>query len=408
MKHLLRLLIPASLILLFCLPLMAQDENKDYPNFQLLSDAEQAAYDSAPQKILSDARAAFKAAKYDRAIALCNYHYIYYGDKVSEIPGGSNELKSKNDLDAKAKRCYDLSREMNDLIKSGNLARAKEKAKELFKLNNQDERALAVLMQTDPQKPDTVFVTVPQPQKPDTVFVTVPQPQPQPQPQKLDTVFVTVPVPSPQSEYPATVVAPEPQPHKTDTAVLSAPVETNEPESTESYSFPILPQEPVALERPTPKEEYKPRTTFVVKAGAGRLNTQIISPQVGLGLYDLGGSRVGLEADAYKCVGESMLGVDAGLVFRVAKPVYLKAGAGCFKYTDAESSDSTQGMCGMAGLVFRIGKHFCVDAGLKFFPEIKVHSKTTSSLGSVNYSFYISRTALPAGVAPVICIGWAF
>lgn len=383
MKQLFRLLTSAALLLMaVCRPAAAQSGGK-YPNFELLTEAEQAAYDKAPAKILPDAKAAFDAAKYDRAIALCNYHYIYYGDKVGEMPGGANELNTKNELDANAKRCYDLTQEMKVLLNKGDLSGAKKKAGELLQINNRDKQALAVLMKEASQRPDTVFVTAPQPQhqpqKPDTVFVTVPQPQ------KPDTVYVTVP-------------APEPQPQPKDTVVVAAPVEVNEPDSAEAVSVPAQPQQPEAPSKPA-KEEYKPRTTFVVKAGAGMLDnstTHTFAPQLGLGLYDLGGSRIGFEADAYKCIGNNLFGIDAGLVIRAAKSVYIKAGAGFLSVTEATS---TQGLCGMAGLTLRFGKHFLVDAGVRIYPEVKVYS---------DVSALTIDTVVCRPVAPVISFGIAF
>lgn len=362
-----------------CRPAAAQSGGK-YPNFELLTEAEQAAYDKAPAKILPDARAAFDAAKYDRAVALCNYHYIYYGDKVGEMPGGASELNTKNELDANAKRCYDLTQEMNVLLNKGDLSEAKKKAGELLQINNRDKQALAVLMKEASQRPDTVFVTAPQPQpqhqKPDTVFVTVPQPQ------KPDTVFVTV-------------QAPEPQPQPKDTVVVAVPVEANEPESAEVVSVPVQPQQPAASAKPA-KDNYKLGTAFVVKAGAGLIDGHTFAPQLGLGLYDLGDSRIGFEADAYKCIGNNLFGIDAGLVVRAAKSVYIKAGAGFLCVTEATS---TQGLCGMAGLTLRFGKHFLVDAGVRIYPEVKVYS----DVSALTIDTVVSRP-----VAPVISLGVAF
>lgn len=380
MKQLFRLLTSAALLLMaVCRPAAAQSGGK-YPNFELLTEAEQAAYDKAPAKILPDAKAAFDAAKYDRAIALCNYHYIYYGDKVSEMPGGSNELKEKNELDANAKRCYDLTQEMNVLLNKGDLSGAKKKAGELLQINNRDKQALAVLMKEASQRPDTVFVTAPQPQpqpqKPDTVFVTVPQPQ------KPDTVFVTVP-------------APEPQPQPKDTVVVAVPVEANEPESAEVVSVPVQPQQPAASAKPA-KDNYKPGTAFVVKAGAGLIDGHTVAPQIGFGLYDLGGSRIGFDLDAYKCLGNNLFGIDAGLVIRAAKSVYVKAGVGFLNVTEATS---TQGLCGMTGITFRFGKNFLIDAGVRIYPEVKVYS---------DVSALTIDTVVSSPVAPVISMGIAF
>lgn len=456
MKQLFRLLIPVALLIMaICRPVAAQSSGK-YPNFELLSEAEQAVYDRIPTRILPDARAAFSAAKYDRAIALCNYHYIYYGDKVSEIPGGANELKDKNELDAAAKRCYDLTQEMNALLKKGDVSAAKDKAGALFKLNNQDERALQVLMQKETHKPDTVVVPV-QPAKkpvagislksknlnmeagrmnalvatispsdatdqsvrwkssddlvakvdengvvtavgPGTVTITVTTNDGG----KVDVCVITVVV----AEVPQTPQVPPTPPTPSEPAPQPQELE---PQTFEQQpAEPSVPEiEPVAPEKPA-KVEYKPRTTFVVKAGAGLLNTKIIAPQVSLGLYDLGGSIFGLEADGYKCIGENMLGFDAGLVLRLAKVMYIKAGAGYFKYTDADTSDSTQGMCGMAGLNFRLGRHFCIEAGVRYYPEVKVVGIETVRTAGSSYTFYTTRTALPASAAPFVGIGLAF
>ena len=129
------------LILLFVtagIPAVAQDAVR-YPDWHDLTTNERADYNTNPAKILPDARAAFQKGEYGRTLMLCSMHWVVYGD----ADAGARE---RNDLDAKSKRCYDLSREMTDFISS-----AKNRAQQMLERNPDDSVALKVLAIPEPQ-----------------------------------------------------------------------------------------------------------------------------------------------------------------------------------------------------------------------------------------------------------------
>jgi hypothetical protein len=167
-----------------------------------------------------------------------------------------------------------------------------------------------------------------------------------------------------------------------------------------------------------PVQTQEPRTRFVLKAGATVLDlkqfAKTISPGGSLGLYDIGGSRIGLEAGGYFCPGlsassASLFGLDASLVIRLSDSVYPKAGVGFFSCSSTDGSGSqTKGLCGGLGLNFLLGGHFCLEIGAKFYPVVKLSGTETYSTAGVTYAFPTVREVLPGGIAPMVSIGYAF
>ena len=140
-----------------------------------------------------------------------------------------------------------------------------------------------------------------------------------------------------------------------------------------------------------------------------------------LGVYDIGGSRMGLEAGAYYCPvgflakafdglnkGVSPYGIDASLVLRVAKGVYPKVGAGYYSYKEyPKESPNVNGLCGILGLSFLLGKHLCLEIGSRYYPNTRILNPKMVSAGAVHYIYPTAETIFK-GFSPMIGIGVAF
>ena len=129
-----------------------------YPTFRDLTPEERQHYNERPAEILPDAEAAFEKGDYARAIMLCSLHGNHYGDDT-------RKLSERTQLDAKAKKCYDLLQEMNELYSQGSYAEAKQKARALLYINAQDQTALEIWNSTIKVTrvevaPDTVSLVV--------------------------------------------------------------------------------------------------------------------------------------------------------------------------------------------------------------------------------------------------------
>ena len=150
------------LILLFVtvgIPAVAQDAVR-YPDWHDLSANERVDYNTNPAKILPDARAAFQKGEYGRTLMLCSMHWVVYGDATADA-------RERDELDAKSKRCYDLSREMTDFISSSNIAEAKSRAHQILEHNPDAAAVRKVLEILEPQPPQASQPSQPsQPQAP--------------------------------------------------------------------------------------------------------------------------------------------------------------------------------------------------------------------------------------------------
>ena len=324
-------------------------------------------YSTHETEIIPDARSAFQKGDYDRAIELCNWHYILVGSQDAAP------------LRSQAERCSRLSKEMTDLFDAGKLEEAKEAANTLLSINANDSSAKKLLAEIEKQllpiPSDSLVVDMPTSQ--DSVLDVTSEPEEMP----IEEPF--------QETVPITIVEEkdEPTPSITNT---SSPIQ----------------------------KSFMPKTMFVVKAGASVLTLQQIAQSVApggsLGLYNLGGSRVGLEAGGYLSPNlmssGSLFGIDASLVFRAAKSVYPKLGVGYFSYSDNSDSDSaTHGLCAGGGLTFLIGSHFCLELSAKYYPEIRIQGvETVSTTPGASYEFPLIKQILPGGIAPFVSIGWAF
>ena len=315
----------------------------------------QSYYNTHESEILPDATIAFQSGKYERTVELCKWHYIIVGDNAADS------------LREKAERCAQLRKEMEEDFDAGKKKDAGDKARMLLSLNPKDPNAKQLL--EDLEKPEA-------PVPVDTVTVPVQIVK--------DTIEAEKPIPI---ENPTEEGIQEPKPSKPITSV-------------------------------TPYKSDSPHNRIVLKANACVLDLKHISnsfaPGGSVGIYDLGGTPLGLETGGYFCPGlskgsVSMFGVDASMVFRVAKIVYPKAGVGFFSYKSTEGVESgSKGLCAGLGCTFLFAGHICFEVGVKYYPSLKLSGSETVSTAGSSYEFPTTREVLAGGIAPMVGIGWAF
>ena len=325
-------------------------------------------YNTHENEILPDARATFRKGDYDRTLELCRWHYIIFGDNTT-----AEALREKSE------RCSKLSKEMNDLRLSGNVKSAKQKATVILSINPDDVIAKEVLSIEEP------------------VLIQ-------------DTVVVEPPA--------KTVELLSPPPTETDGKMNEDEIlDGQKTERFQPYLGEVSPAPASAQQKQL--QAFEPRTRFVIKARATIIDmkqfAQTIAPGGAIGVYDLGGGPVGGEIGAYFCPGlsassASLFGIDAAIVFRVAKNIYPKFGVGFFscRSTEADNS-STAGMCAGGGLTYIVRGHLCVEVGLKYYPKVSVQGfeKVTTTPGA-SYEYPSARQILSGGIAPYVSVGWAF
>jgi hypothetical protein len=341
-------LLVALLLASFSFALFAQEKTQSY-------------YLTHESEILPDAQASFKQGNYDRAVELCVWHYIIVGTQASES------------LRDNAEKCAALARELAGHREAGRDKEAEESAKALLALNPDDPAAndfiASLRVQEEIPEPEVVVSEPPTLEIPETVPVQEEEEVP------VQEVPVEV---APVPEVPQTIGVAQPS-------------------------------------RPVPSVATPVSNRFIIKANVAVLDlkqfAQSIAPGVSLGLYDIGGSPVGAEVGAYVCSGlpdASVFGMDASLAFRVANGVYPKAGVGFFSCSPKDSSSKgTNGLCAGLGLAFLAG-HFCLEAGLKYYPEVKIKGTQALSTDGVRYDFPSAVSALSGGIAPMVGIGWSF
>ena len=189
---------------------------------------------------------------------------------------------------------------------------------------------------------------------------------------------------------------------------------------------------PQTVSRPTPpviSSKQKPassvETRYVLSANASMIfsvdEEKAITTGVGVGAYDIAGSRIGAEVGVYfspvgiptrasegiyKSV--SPYGLDATVVIRAAKGIYPKVGIGYYSFQESpKESPSVNGLCGVLGLSLLLGKHLCLEVGARYYPETKVLGGQSVSTGGSSYLYPTAKT-LFKGFSPMIGIGRAF
>ena len=319
-------------------------------------------YDSHETEILPDARVAFRNGNYERAILLCKWHSTIVGDDKADP------------LREKAERCALLTKEMNDFRAAGNIKEAKLRASAILSLNPDDAEAKATLSIEEPSLPAQ-----------DTVTVRPPEPPTKPtgNNEALES-------------------------HHPDSVQLSDGIVQSTTDGVEAAAGPV-----------SHLSSYEPSAMFVIKAGIGFLDMkqlpQSVAPEVAIGYYNVGGSQFGGEVGGYLCSGlqessASLLGVDASLVYRATDKIYPKLGLGFFSCKPSDkNASSTSGMCAGAGATFMFGGHFCIEAGAKYYPEIRVKvTETVPATSGASYEFPSVKQITNSGIAPFVSVGWSF
>lgn len=311
----------------------------------------QAYYNSHEREILPDARAAFKNGDYERTVELCRWHYIIVGDRAADA------------LRDQAERCGQYAEQMASLKRAGNNSEAKAAAQALLAINPDDAAAKQLVKEIEGLEKAA-------------------EPK-------------NEPVVAPKQ------VTEEDEPEK----------EADEPEKTIEPYLPVTPEvkEPVW----TPSSTEAKDNQFVVKAGATLfLKPFAIAPGAGIGIYNMGGSPFGLDVGLYfGSLAEktsSIFGMDAAVVFRVSDTIYPKASLGFFSCKSRETGSGTNGLCAGAGVNILVGGHFCIEAGLKYYPKVNVSGTMPVSTAGATYDFPTPVEVLGGGIAPMVSVGWAF
>lgn len=319
----------------------------------------QAYYNTHESEILPDAQNAFREGDYERTLILCRWQYIIVGDHAAEP------------LQEKAEQCAQLLKEMEELQGTGMTEAMIEKAKAILAINPDDPAAISVLSVEEPAPipiPDSVAVTPPL----EPIEVV-----------EIDDLNQQI-----EAEKP------------TDNPSIEDPQELDTRQESVDYDIVVHSKD-------------NPRTRFVMKAGASMLDlkTNAVAPHATIGVYDLGGSRVGVEVGY--CPGlftseVTLFVVESALVFRAFKGSYPKIGVGFFNSSLKENKkNTTRGMCGVLGWSF-VGKHFSFEIGANYFPTINVLGKETVRTNGGSYDFPTTVKIISSGISPSIGIGLAF
>lgn len=195
----------------------------------------------------------------------------------------------------------------------------------------------------------------------------------------------------------------------------------------ETDEAPSVPQVTTPVQRPPKVSKKKPvrssgtatdRNLFLMKVGASlipmKYGATFIPVTVGLGLYDMVGSPIGMELEGFRFGTKNpfggrptlFYGFDTSLVIRTTKGFYPKIGAGLFVW-NPNNVRGTTGLYASLGLTFLIKRHFCIEIGAKYFPEIQENSTKRVPTANTYYDFPVT-SVLFGGFIPTLGIGWAF
>ncbi len=196
-------------------------------------------------------------------------------------------------------------------------------------------------------------------------------------------------------------------------------VVVDDAQSVPQVSTPVQRPPKVSKEKPVRSSSATPgRNLFLMKVGASiipmRAGATFIPVNVGLGIYDILGSPIGVALEGFRFSTDTpfgerptlFYGYDASLVIRAAKGFYPKAGAGLFVW----NTDNVKGITGLyasLGLTFLIKKHFYLEIGAKYFPEIQENSIKRIPTANTYYDFPVTSVNF-GGFTPTLGIGWAF
>jgi len=291
----------------------------------LAQEKTQAYYNSHENEIIQDAQSSFNKGDYERAVELCKWHYIIIGNHFADS------------LREKAERCASLKKEMESLRDAGKLDEARKVAKSLLSINPKDALAQEVYDISMPtpepasvEKDTASLANVVREMLYDSL---------------VDTVSITT-MAEPE------LVLPVEEGNINEGSVLGEqPVEIAEQVPVKSKSS----NNTATLGKNSPL-----RNRFVVKAGAMSgfivLANEVLAYQGSLGIYDIGGSRCGVDVGAiYVAEVDPFVILTSSVVFRASKRFYPKIELGFLMENGVDE------MLAGPGLTCMIGKHFCVE-----------------------------------------------
>lgn len=305
------------------------------PQILFAQEKTQSYYNSHENEILPDANISFQRGDYEHAVELCKWHYIIVGNHSADI------LKNK------AERCASLTKEMESLQFAGKTKEARDIAKTILSINPSDSLAKEVS-----QSPDLP---------------------------KSEAPLLTKDIPTLISQPP------------TDIAVNAKPeVSLVLPSKEETVAYDSMKATPVGEK--VKQETFKPESqkwpyssngivnlhnTFVVKVGISLYNYEEKSgvyPSISMGLYNIRGSRSGIEMGVDIWDRKNQVFYSASYVFRGSRFFYPKVDLGFITY-NGEYEEPFIGL----GSSFFLGKIFCLEirtiyqpAEESFTPSFKV------------------------------------
>lgn len=408
MRHLFIVLFGVGLFSIFSPFAQAQGEKK-YPDRRDLTREQRIYYlTEHGEQILPDANQAFKRSDYSQALMLCDAYGIWGGATTT---GKSEMIK----LQGKAEKCYDMTREMKELLAKGNISEAKRIANEILKLNPLDKTAQETSKREDvPVEVDTVkkpvavskveFVSIPKNLTVGKAYNLVAKIFPE----NADDKKVTWSSDSPSIAR----VSPDGVVTAVSPGKVTITVTTHDGNLTSTCIIIIVKPEEKPEEKPEIRvvsnnndrksEKRVPHTAFFVEAGVG-LSGKSVSPELAVGVLDIASSRIGAEVSgSYDFNG--IYGVDLAALVRITSFIYVRPIVGFI----SERNYSTTGLCGGLGLNFIIGKHFCIDVSAKYCPEIKASIDHKVNTAGAYYNFPVVSTLRGACIAPSLRVGWAF
>ena len=337
-------LLTAILLSLLSIAVYAQDKTQAY-------------YAQHEREILPDAQIAFQNGNYERAILLCQWHYVIIGDNAA------------NSLREIAEKYQSSLEDMIRVSEEGNVENALEIALALLELNPKDVAARDLILSPAVLEPEEAMETIP-----DSEIIEDPF---------NETVESIIEVQEKQEDKPEEIVD-------------GSQIIINTPERKGRITY---------------------KTVFGIKAVASILdlkNTEQTKAYGGsIGVYNIGGGRFGGEVGG--ALNSSLSGiasfyeVDLAVLYRALDWLYPKIVAGYFSCNSKTvGSSKNTGICIGVGASFLIGNHFSVDLGGKYYPAIVIHSTEPVIIAGIETEFPSVSEALPGGLTPFISVGLLF
>ncbi|MBO4843455.1 MAG: hypothetical protein J5490_02600 [Bacteroidales bacterium] len=327
-------------------------------------DKTQAYYAQHEREILPDAQTEFTKGNYQRAVLLCQWHYVMVGDDAA------------SSLRDKAEKCQTLLEEMNRLYLEGDNEAAIEKAMELLALNPEDAIAKELLLATkssltEPIEEETIITPE---------YVTI-----------EDTLVYV------------------------DPNVVSDPELDLKPEQLPSEIIETPQPVPLVPVQSTMSIDAKHKTRIGIKASLSTIDLKNKAIPLAYGgsivAYDIVGSRFGGEFGVIYSSSlpnsSSFYEYEMSVLLRVVDNLYPKIIAGFFNCKNSSGNSSTTGMNAGVGLSI-VSRHYCIDFGIKYNPIIYVHSSETEYIAGIETVFSSSSLVLSEGIIPYVSIGLVF